>query len=86
MTDKKNSGTNSPIKGAEYDFHQSSTQNEISDFLDRGRVSSSSEIDAFVGKLRIMKKAGSMDKNGRLIFAMDATASREPSWDQACHL
>ena len=86
MTDKKNSGTKSPIKGADYDFHQSSTQNEISDFLSRGRVSSSSEIDAFVGKLRIMKKAGSMDKNGRLIFAMDATASREPSWDQACHL
>lgn len=23
---------------------------------------------------------------GRLIFAMDATASREPSWDTACHL
>ena len=23
---------------------------------------------------------------GRLLFAMDATASREPSWDQACHL
>jgi hypothetical protein len=23
---------------------------------------------------------------GRLLFAMDATASRQPSWDQACHL
>lgn len=23
---------------------------------------------------------------GRLIFAMDATASREPSWDNACHI
>jgi len=23
---------------------------------------------------------------GRLIFAMDATASREPTWDHACHL
>ena len=40
MTDKKNSGTNSPIKGADYDFNKSSTQNEISDFLSRGRVSS----------------------------------------------
>ncbi|MEI6986207.1 MAG: VWA domain-containing protein [Rhodospirillaceae bacterium] len=24
--------------------------------------------------------------NGRLIFAMDATASREDSWDRACHI
>ncbi len=24
--------------------------------------------------------------SGRLIFAMDATASREPTWDQACHI
>ncbi|MGI9504858.1 MAG: VWA domain-containing protein, partial [Geminicoccaceae bacterium] len=23
---------------------------------------------------------------GRLIFSMDATASREPSWDQACQV
>lgn len=25
-------------------------------------------------------------KRGRLIFALDATASREPTWDRACHL
>lgn len=29
-------------------------------------------------------KAG--DGRGRLIFSMDATASREPSWDQACQV
>jgi len=29
------------------------------------------------------KQAG---KRGRLIFAMDATASREPTWDQACRI
>ena len=23
---------------------------------------------------------------GRLIFALDATASREPTWDRACHV
>src|SRR5437764_3256697 len=23
---------------------------------------------------------------GRLIFALDATASREPTWDRACHI
>ena len=25
-------------------------------------------------------------RRGRLIFGMDATASREPMWDQACHI
>ncbi len=25
-------------------------------------------------------------ERGRLIFAMDATASREPTWDRACHI
>ena len=25
-------------------------------------------------------------QRGRLIFAMDATASREPTWDRACHI
>ena len=25
-------------------------------------------------------------ERGRLIFAMDATASREPTWDHACHI
>src|SRR3546814_4132004 len=25
-------------------------------------------------------------RRGRLIFAMDATASREPTWDRACRL
>jgi len=31
----------------------------------------------------VQKNSG---KQGRLIFAMDATASREPSWDRACQL
>ena len=26
------------------------------------------------------------NERGRLIFAMDATASREPTWDRACHI
>lgn len=51
-------------------------------------ASSRSEIDAFINKVNATpistKEAG--DKRGRLIFGMDATASREPMWDQACHL
>ena len=45
-----------------------------------------SDIDAFLAKVAVtpvMKPAG---ERGRLIFAMDATASREPTWDQACHI
>ncbi|MBT8430572.1 MAG: VWA domain-containing protein [Gammaproteobacteria bacterium] len=48
--------------------------------------SSRSDIDAFLKKaasLPVSKPAG---RTGRLIFAMDATASREPTWDQACHI
>ena len=48
--------------------------------------SSKAAIDAFiekVGSTPITKSAG---ERGRLIFAMDATASREPAWDRACHI
>ena len=45
------------------------------------------EIDAFLSKVSALaaKPAGS-GGSGRLIFAMDATASREPTWDRACGL
>ncbi|MGD8568050.1 MAG: VWA domain-containing protein [Gammaproteobacteria bacterium] len=48
--------------------------------------SSRQDIDAFLSKaaqVPAMKKPG---EKGRLIFAMDATASREASWDRACQL
>jgi hypothetical protein len=38
-------------------------------------------VASFVEKLKTMPKAGT--DRGRLIFAMDATASREPTWDLA---
>ena len=45
--------------------------------------SSAGEIDAFLGKAKQLQcnPAGS-----RLIFALDATASRQATWDRACHL
>lgn len=49
------------------------------------RPSSDSDVDAFLHKVRAMPRAGTGGR-GRLIFAMDATASREPTWDKACHL
>src|SRR5262249_61969409 len=42
-----------------------------------------SEIDAFLADL---KKRSGPSTRGRLIFALDATASREATWDTACKL
>jgi hypothetical protein len=46
--------------------------------------SSRTEIDAFLRDVRALQPAGS--GHGRLIFAMDATMSRQPSWDLALEL
>ncbi len=48
--------------------------------------SSSAEIAAFLETLRALPASSGKQGRGRLIFAMDATASREPSWDQACQI
>ena len=48
--------------------------------------SSGSGVDTFLKKVAstpVTRRAG---ERGRLIFAMDATASREPSWDRACQI
>ncbi len=48
--------------------------------------SGKAEVDAFLGRLATTPKRAASDRRGRLIFALDATASREPTWDQACRL
>jgi len=48
--------------------------------------SSQAQIDAFVDKVRTMSAVKSPGARGRLIFAMDATASREPTWDIAAQI
>jgi len=46
------------------------------------KKSTSSEIQAFISKVnQLPVKSG---QAGRLLFAIDATASREPTWDLAC--
>ncbi len=47
-------------------------------------TSSASEIDAFVQHVRTMPARGG--QRGRLIFGMDATMSRQPTWDMALQL
>jgi hypothetical protein len=48
-------------------------------------TSSRAEIDAFLAQVRGIERASS-GKRGRLIFALDATMSRQPTWDTACKL
>src|SRR4249920_3621791 len=47
-------------------------------------VPTSTEIDAFLTKMQGLVKPTTT--GGRLIFALDATASRQPTWDTACEL
>ena len=44
------------------------------------------EVEAFLRQVATMPAARPASGRGRLVFAMDATASREPSWDRACRL
>jgi len=45
-------------------------------------VSSKSEVAAFVDKIKSLTPAAGGER-GRLVFAMDATMSRQPTWDMA---
>jgi hypothetical protein len=44
------------------------------------------EIDRFIDQVKALGPAAEPGKRGRLIFALDATMSRQPTWDQACKL
>lgn len=48
--------------------------------------SSSADVDEFLRKVASAPAPRRAGERGRLIFAMDATASREPTWDRACHI
>jgi hypothetical protein len=48
--------------------------------------SSRSEIDAFLSHVKALGPGADTNGRGRLVFALDATMSRQPTWDQACML
>jgi hypothetical protein len=48
--------------------------------------SSRTEIDAFLNQVKSLGPAVRTTARGRLLFALDATMSRQPTWDQACVL
>ena len=49
-------------------------------------ASSRPEIEAFIERVRLLGPVATGGKRGRLIFALDATMSRQPTWDTACTL
>jgi hypothetical protein len=63
----------------------SATKAEAAGSLPDSKPSTPDDIAAFVAKARAMSPhaAGS---RGRLVFALDATMSRQPTWDMACSL
>jgi hypothetical protein len=53
---------------------------------DPAAKSQRAEIDAFVQRARTLAPPTEQGQRGRLIFALDATMSRQPTWDTACTL
>src|SRR6266498_2808929 len=57
---------------------------------DRGRAPAATatraEIDAFLARVKGLAPTVEAGRRGRLIFALDATMSRQPLWDTACRL
>src|SRR3954454_24089439 len=55
------------------------------DSLPEAKPSAADDIAAFVAKARAMSPHAA-GARGRLVFALDATMSRQPTWDMACGL
>lgn len=53
---------------------------------DPAAAASRPEIEAFLDRVRALGSATAPGQRGRLIFSLDATMSRQPTWDTACRL
>jgi hypothetical protein len=49
-------------------------------------TSNRAEIDAFLAQVKSLAPTTVAGERGRLVFALDATMSRQPLWDTACRL
>jgi hypothetical protein len=49
-------------------------------------IATSADVDAYLANIRQIPASGLGGGTGRLIFALDATASRQSTWDVACQL
>ncbi len=53
---------------------------------ERKAIDAPGDVNAFLRQVAATPRTGPAGARGRLIFAMDATASREPTWDQAARI
>jgi hypothetical protein len=52
-----------------------------------GKPAAAGEVNAFLRQLAATPAVRpAPGERGRLLFALDATASRQPAWDRACHI
>jgi hypothetical protein len=49
-------------------------------------ASASGDVQAFLQKVQTLGRTTTPGQGGRLLFALDATMSRQPTWDLACRL
>ena len=61
-------------------------QNSGAGNADKLAASSRTEINSFLNQVNSLGPAAKAGGRGRLLFALDATMSRQPTWDQACVL
>jgi hypothetical protein len=56
------------------------------DHREPSQTSARSEVEAFLQRVRSLTPSTGSGARGRLIFSLDATMSRQPTWDSACSL
>jgi hypothetical protein len=66
--------------------HDKMTRSPANARTEPTQQSKRAEIDAFIQRAHTLAPPTEMGKRGRLIFALDATMSRQPTWDTACKL
>ena len=70
MMDKKSSGSMPPVKPEESNPSRTSSQDQIDNFLNRGQISSSNDIAAFLGKVGGIEQMVFMKLDGEIIKAV----------------
>ncbi|MBL4759188.1 MAG: VWA domain-containing protein, partial [Rhizobiales bacterium] len=53
---------------------------------DKHKSSGQAAVAEFVAKAKALGPLRADGRRGRLVFALDATMSRQPTWDTACQL
>jgi hypothetical protein len=66
--------------------HSGGARAPVQSAKDATATSTRAELDAFLVKVSSLAPSAEPGQRGRLIFALDATMSRQPTWDQACTL